>query len=813
MAQLAGPRVLLLMVAAAQSRAEATIGAPAAGQRARVTANFSALHGAIQAGGDLGKLNATIAAAEQHCTALDECVGFTFACAAPGSVCNMTSVDETYSVYFKSVSATNSDLAWWTWLKLPSAVSLSVDAATARPANKLIMGCHSDSGYAHQPRSFYSQMVVGGSFEAERLLSDDQDATSQQWTRADDSHGAPQPIYWNNFTSPGGVGEATLDSSVAFHGATSMKIESHGPAGTSVGVTNRGLGNEGLVFEAGKEYEGYIFVKSDTATTLRVALRNYVSADTLAAARLSHPGGGNWQRLNFSIVPNASTSCREMRPTDTSVHCVPPKPGTPDKPADSRDHICLLCGGEVMIGLDAPTSLRAAVAVVHVDFVFVQPGVWGRFHGLPVLASTVAALQKIGVRAIRQGGSFTDPSYYFWKRWRGPAWARPSMSATWGSSYEGGWGPFEMLDLCEAAGIEPIITTTAQSTASHASSGSRALPACCAPEDMADLLEYCWGNSSTIWGQQRIKDGHAAPYKLRYIELGNEQYNSLFIDQVKAMEARAAAIGKPSFFNYIFPSNLGLNATDIARANDAGLDASRLLADLHVGYGGAVEQAQAEFSSHADFAEGAVNLETNAATHTMKRALAEASDINDFLNADSSRIKIRTASFCTARSGYFDGFDQGLIFFSPSQTWLQPPAWTHAMVADSWQDSVLNVSFGRALGQSAAAQLASDSRTLVVRYVNAYNTSVRVSVDLHNWGKQQERSPRVTQLRPPSDAASVCGPACAPSYYDPALPPLQECCSNPPGNTELIRPLEAKMDDSRSFTAPAFSYTVITYER
>ena len=78
-----------------------------------------------------------------------------------------------------------------------------------------------------------------------------------------------------------------------------------------------------------------------------------------------------------------------------------------------------------------------------------------------------------------------------------------------------------MLDLCEAAGIEPVITTTAQSTASHATADSPALPACCAPEDLADLLEYCWGNSSTTWGQQRINDGHEAPYKLRYIELGN----------------------------------------------------------------------------------------------------------------------------------------------------------------------------------------------------------------------------------------------------------------------------------------------------
>jgi hypothetical protein len=120
--------------------------AAAGGTAASVGGRYAAVHGAIQAGGDLGKLNGTIADAEKHCAELDQCVGFTFSCAAPGGSCNMTSADTTYSMYFKSISATNSDLAWWTWLKLPSAVSLRVDAASARPANKLVLGCHSDTG-------------------------------------------------------------------------------------------------------------------------------------------------------------------------------------------------------------------------------------------------------------------------------------------------------------------------------------------------------------------------------------------------------------------------------------------------------------------------------------------------------------------------------------------------------------------------------------------------------------------------------------------------------------------------------------------
>ena len=51
--------------------------------------------------------------------------------------------------------------------------------------------------------------------------------------------------------------------------------------------------------------------------------------------------------------------------------------------------------------------------------------------------------------------------------------------------------------------------------------GRSAENTCCSPEDMADLIEYSWGDATTPWGKTRIADGHPEPYKIRYIELGN----------------------------------------------------------------------------------------------------------------------------------------------------------------------------------------------------------------------------------------------------------------------------------------------------
>ena len=241
--------------------------------------------------------------------------------------------------------------------------------------------------------------------------------------------------------------------------------------------------------------------------------------------------------------------------------------------------------------------------------------------------STVSALQQMGIRAIRVGGSFasvtgwpdggggTPPSdvsgsYYQWQKWTGPPWTRPSVGAVWnayrGTSYSliGGWGPFEVIDMAAAMGIEPIITTTSSSS----------------PTELADLVEYCWGDANTTMGAKRSQDGHPGRYELRFIELGNEQYNSNYVDQVAAMEAKATALGVAGELKYIFPAVL--NDADVAKARALGID-EQLAIDMHVGAGGAVDTAKYEFGRRPTFGMSAINLETNAATHDHARALAE----------------------------------------------------------------------------------------------------------------------------------------------------------------------------------------------
>ena len=67
------------------------------------------------------------------------------------------------------------------------------------------------------------------------------------------------------------------------------------------------------------------------------------------------------------------------------------------------------------------------------------------------------------------------------------------------------------IDMCNALGIEPVITTTETNNA----------------QEFADLVEYCHGDESTAQGKKRIADGHPSKYDVKYFELGNEQCDCL----------------------------------------------------------------------------------------------------------------------------------------------------------------------------------------------------------------------------------------------------------------------------------------------
>lgn len=87
------------------------------------------------------------------------------------------------------------------------------------------------------------------------------------------------------------------------------------------------------------------------------------------------------------------------------------------------------------------------------------------------------------------------------------------------------------------------------------------------------------------------------------------------------MEKRAKEINLPYDLYYFFPRNAGMNASDAKRALEMGLPIERLAVDVHVGPNGGIQAAETDFMAKPWFYNSAVNLETNAGTHDLKRGL------------------------------------------------------------------------------------------------------------------------------------------------------------------------------------------------
>ena len=57
-------------------------------------------------------------------------------------------------------------------------------------------------------------------------------------------------------------------------------------------------------------------------------------------------------------------------------------------------------------------------------------------------------------------------------------------------------------------------------------------------QDMVDLVEFCRGDESTVWGKVRVSLGHAEPFELKYICIGNENEGEDYFERYEAFLER-----------------------------------------------------------------------------------------------------------------------------------------------------------------------------------------------------------------------------------------------------------------------------------
>ena len=143
------------------------------------------------------------------------------------------------------------------------------------------------------------------------------------------------------------------------------------------------------------------------------------------------------------------------------------------------------------------------------------------------------------------GGNYlegeTIESRFQWKNTIGPIEERHGHPCPWGYRSTDGMGLLEFLEWCEDMQAEPVLAVYAGYSlrGDHVKAGPDLDPFV---QEALEEIEYVVGNTRTTWGARRARDGHPAPFRLNYVEIGNEDG----FDKAKSYDGRFA-----QFYNAI----------------------------------------------------------------------------------------------------------------------------------------------------------------------------------------------------------------------------------------------------------------------
>lgn len=122
-------------------------------------------------------------------------------------------------------------------------------------------------------------------------------------------------------------------------------------------------------------------------------------------------------------------------------------------------------------------------------------------------------------------GNFVDnkDNRFVWKNTIGPIEERPGhMNYNWGYRVEDGLGYHEYLQLCEDLDAEPLFVVNMGMGHGWVVDYDKIDDYV---QEALDAVEYANGDTTTTYGRLRAQNGHPEPFNLRYIEIGNENYN------------------------------------------------------------------------------------------------------------------------------------------------------------------------------------------------------------------------------------------------------------------------------------------------
>ena len=292
-----------------------------------------------------------------------------------------------------------------------------------------------------------------------------------------------------------------------------VTLSSPGHHAKRTGIQNEGF--FGIGVEQGEEYRFSVWARATSGkASVRVQLidestmdaRQEVAEETLTV------GSTEWQRYETVLSPSktlAKASLRIFLKGEESI---------------DLEHVSLF---PVKTFKNRSNGLRRDLAEALADL---HPGIL-RFPGGCIVEGC-----DLGQR-------------YQWKNTIGAVENRPLNHNRWEHTFDHryfpdyyqsyGLGFFEFFQLAEDLGAEPLPVLNAgmacqfqnrDDASAHVAVDSLSEYV----QDCLDLIEFANGDTTTVWGRQRAAMGHAEPFNLKYLAVGNEQWDTLYFRRLTA---------------------------------------------------------------------------------------------------------------------------------------------------------------------------------------------------------------------------------------------------------------------------------------
>ncbi len=546
---------------------------------------------------------------------------------------------------------------------------------------------------------------------------------------------------WDAVAEGDAQAKFTWDADRPFNSARSQKIELTGGRGTA-GVANRGLNRWGLAIRENHAYAGRVYLRqAGYSGSVTVALQSADGKKTYAHKSLG-PIDKDWRKFEF-VMPTTET--------DTTAR--------------------------LSVSIDKPGA-------VWIDQVYLCGTGDDLFHELPIRGDIGRELQAQGLTVLRYGGCMVNAPEYRWKKMIGDRDRRPEYPGWWYPHTTNGFGIEEFLQFCDAAKFEKVFAINVEET----------------PQDAADLVDYFNGPVSTEWGKRRADNGHPEPYRVNYIEIGNEEATAPhYIERFKLLhEAMHARDPKLQFIVAAWwePEN------PATRRIVEQLDGKADLWDVHVGgddlhEGRSVDALFTRMEKLVrDWAPAtklkACVLEENGGRHDLQRALGHARVLNA-TQRHGDFVLMDCPANCLQALGQNDNdWNQGQVFYNSGQVWGMAPFYAQQMAAGGHLPCrVASDVSGDDTNVDVTATRSENGDTLVLKLVNVADKPRRCDIRLEHFGP----------LEPTAKVQTLRG----------ALSDV-----NTPEQPERIRSVESTLDhaaDRFEYEAPPYSYTVLRMKK